>query len=51
MATNIKPKSSEIYLTKTEILDFFRVSNEDFNYFVKNEFFTLQLKIKSKNRT
>jgi hypothetical protein len=37
MATNIKPKSTEIYLTKTEVLDFFRMSNEDINYFVKNE--------------
>lgn len=37
MATNLKPKSQEIYLTKTEVLDFFRMSNEEFNYFVKNQ--------------
>jgi hypothetical protein len=37
MATNDKPKSTEIYLTKTQVLDFFRMSNEDINYFVKNE--------------
>jgi len=37
MATNVKPKSIETYLTKSEVLDFFRISNEDFNYFVKNE--------------
>jgi hypothetical protein len=28
--------SDLIYLTKNEVLDYFRISNEDFNYFIKN---------------
>lgn len=32
--------SQEIYLTKMEVLEFFRMSNEDFNYFIKNELLT-----------
>jgi len=29
--------SQAIYLTKMEVLDYFRISNEDFNYFIKKE--------------
>lgn len=30
-------KSPEVYLSKSEILLFFRVSNDDVNYLIKNE--------------